>query len=150
MLPFWNFFLGFFLLHFSLYNGSFLHEFYLLICHESVLLSVKFFSFLLEDFSADCFMFLDAVRVELSSTSLSAHDQLRGIVLNDIDPVLSVNFLDGFVFEVVSSSSFVGHSVIIIIFVGWLFIGRLWRLMLTRVTVVISVFESWLFILFLV
>lgn len=139
-LPFWHLLLSFLLLHFLFDDSPLLHEFDLLICDDSVFLRVEFFSFLLENFLADSFVFLDAVRVEASSTALSAGNQLRGIVFHDIDSVIPVNFLDGFIFKVIG-----GHPVVVIVLVGGFFVLGLGRL--SGISDVISIFEGRLFVL---
>ena len=139
-LPFGHLLLSFLLLHFLIHNSSLPHEFDLLIGNDSVFLRIEFFSFFLENLLADPFVFLDAVRVEASSTALSAGNQLWRIVFNDVNSVIPVNFLDGFIFKVVG-----GHPVIVIILVWGFFVLGFGRL--SWISNVISIFEGGLLVL---
>ncbi len=73
----------FFLLEFFIDDLALFHEFCLLLGDDSLLLDVKFGSFVLEDFFADFFVFTDTVGIELSSTSLPAHDKSGRIIFLD-------------------------------------------------------------------
>ena len=139
-LPFGHLLLSLLLLDFLLDYSPLLHKFDLLIGDKSMLLCVKFFSFLLENLLADPFVLLDAIRVEASSAALSARNQLRGVIFNDVDSVIPVDFLDGFIFKVVG-----GHPVVVIVFVGGFFVLGFGRL--SGISNVVSIFEGGLFVL---
>lgn len=74
----------FFLLYFFFYDFSLFHEFFLFFGDDSLFLDIEFGSFILEDFFAYFLMFGNAVRIELSTAALSAHDEGRWIILFDL------------------------------------------------------------------
>lgn len=74
----------FFLLNFFFYDFSLFHEFFLFFGDYSLFLDIKLWSFILEDFFAYFFMFWNAIRIKLSTTTLSAHDKGGWIVLFDL------------------------------------------------------------------
>ena len=98
-LPLWNLLFCLLLLHLFLNHLSLLHEFLLLIGYQSLVLRVEFLPLLLENLTADIFMLGNAIRVKSSTASLTALDILRGIVLSDLYPILTVNLLDTFLLD---------------------------------------------------
>jgi len=118
--PLGNFLLSFLLLNLFFHHSTLLHEFDLLIGNKTLILSIKLFSFLLENFFANGLMLWNAVRIKFPATASSTHHQFWGIVLYDFRSVFTVDLLDSFLFITsTSTSSGIRHSVLFFL-VWWL------------------------------
>ena len=93
-LPFWQLFI--FLLGFKFLFDllSFLHQLFLVVVDDAVLLGIELFPFFLEHFFANDLMLCETVRIKLATATLSAQLQLGWIVLDNIDLILSVHLFD--------------------------------------------------------
>ena len=94
--PFRQLFFCFFFFNFFFNYFTFLHEFFLIIRYNSMILSIKFLSFLLKNLLTNGFMFLKTIRIKLTPTSFTTLNILRRVVLFNFNTILSVNFFNCF------------------------------------------------------
>jgi hypothetical protein len=75
----------------------------LLICDDSLVLSVEFFSLLLKDLSTHRLVLVDTVRIKFSTTTLTAQSQFRRIIFTYLNSILTVHFFNAALLKLVAS-----------------------------------------------
>lgn len=73
----------------------------MLVVENSMLLGIKFFSFFLENFYTYSLMFINTIRIKFSTTSSTAKNQLRWIILYNLHFILFVDYFYGFILKLI-------------------------------------------------
>lgn len=157
--PFRQLFFCFFFFNFFFNYFAFLHELFLIIRYNSMILSIKFLSFLLENFLTNGFMFLKTIRIKLTPTSFTTLNILRRVVLFNFNTILSVNFFNCLFLIFIRIVSVMIILLLFLLLPWWLLLLSCWLLLLLLlllmpllwlVIILISFLIFWLLVFWLI